>query len=172
MILPQSLPLSRPTLRYLDIYYQDILDHLRKQALDQWAKASVEARLAPHEQDAKLVALATHCQKRYLVEQCLVKYLHASALTMAETLLAPDNRTPEFGATPLWLHPLAPLSYRGEQVRGIFVYRPYDLVRFDENPYVMRLRPQERQWCRDFVLPFADRVEVALISEVPVEEGR
>ena len=170
-LLPQAKPLERPTLAYLKIYYHDILDRLRKQALDEWARESVQAGHAPNVQESRLITIATHCQRRYLVEQCHVKYLHPTAFKMAETLLVPDNSAPEFPTTPLWLHPLAPLFYRGEQVRAIFVYRPFDFAMYDQNPYLARLRPEERRWCRDFFVPFASRIEVALLSERTASEG-
>jgi hypothetical protein len=171
MILPRALPLERPTLAYLQLYYQDVFASLQEPSLEQWAKASVQAQVAPNEQDSRHVAIATHCQKRYLLEHCQIKYVHSTALKMGEALLAPDNRAPAFPPTPVWLHPLAPLVYRGEQVRALFLYRPYDLSVFDHNPYLTCLHPQTRRWCRDFFLPFADRREVVIVSETPVEQG-
>jgi hypothetical protein len=87
-------------------------------------------------------------QRSYCLDHARVIYLEPSVLKMCDALLGPSPEEPDFPEEPLWIQPLAPLSFRGGLVRGLWLYDSYNVDRVDQLPFS---RPEEKVRAKRYI---------------------
>jgi hypothetical protein len=162
--LTQPLPpLSQPDLTFFEAWYDlAVVEGLTRLT---WQRGAQE------EGWKKDLASILHWQKIYTLDLAEIKYLHSSALAMCEAILPPDGDQPSVREPwkAKWLQPLASLRFRDQQVRGVLLYKPYNLTDFDHNPHFARMTPQARSFWHEFFSDLAPilSVEIVTYDELP-----